>query len=416
MNANDYSPGAYVPGEARNIARLKRVTQWTLAWIERLRHPNGVLPKLWPVWAAILVGMVVRNSAFYLNEITSLFGHNDFRLYYAGAEVGLRYGWSRIYDVTLHQAAVAALQPSGPWYAMLTPAPITWLVAPLTLLGYPTAYWVWVVLSLVALGAAVWYARPRGHSTMIYFLWWAALSPLWFSAYEGQVTILAAAAVLTGWRLLESRRDFLAGAILALALFKPYLILLLPLALLVAGRFRALLSFALVAAAAGLAMLLTLHPEGIRTYLETLMAPQAVGDMAETLRFALGGGPYVLAIQVAAVIAVIAVAVHARRTGTTWPFVVAALFGSFLLASYWHPQDYLLLDVAAAVTLAAGPLEAGVLAAAASAVLWAPATPPLSNRVMIMGWLLIATAFLGFLTVRALRQSEPRRQPATLTA
>ena len=67
--------------------------------------------------------------------------HNDFRLYYAGAQVGLRYGWSHIYDINLHQAAVAALLPAGPWYALLTPAPITWLVAPLTVFGYPAAYW-----------------------------------------------------------------------------------------------------------------------------------------------------------------------------------------------------------------------------------------------------------------------------------
>src|SRR5207302_9749113 len=97
----------------------------------------------------------------YTTYVHTLFGHNDFRLYYAAAEVGLQYGWSQIYDIKLHQAAVAALEPVGPWYALLTPAPITWVVAPLTLLGYPTAYWGWVVLSLALFGAAAWYARPR---------------------------------------------------------------------------------------------------------------------------------------------------------------------------------------------------------------------------------------------------------------
>src|SRR5207302_11181717 len=140
--------------------------------------------------------------------------------------------------------------------ALLTPAPITWVVAPLTALGYPAAYWVSVGLSAVVLAAAVLYARPRQHSLGLYLLCWAALGPLWFSAYEGQVTILAAAGLLAGWRLLETRHELLAGVILAAALFKPHLILLLPLALVVSGRYRALLGFMAVAAVGGAGMLL----------------------------------------------------------------------------------------------------------------------------------------------------------------
>src|ERR1700687_2311593 len=208
----------------------------TSALADRVVRNYQALPHKRSALVIVLAFLIVLNLAIYLTYVVAFFGHNDFRLYYAGAEVGLRFGWDDIYNVKLHQAAVAALQPIGPWYALLTPAPITWVVAPLTLLGYPAAYWVWVAFSLAILGAAVWYARPRQHSAAVYFIWWAALSPLWFSAYEGQVTIVVAAAVLIGWRLLELRRDILGGAILALALFKPHLILLLPVALLVSGR------------------------------------------------------------------------------------------------------------------------------------------------------------------------------------
>jgi hypothetical protein len=347
----------------------------------------------------LLVFSALLNFAIYLTYVLGVFGHNDFRLYYAGAQVGLRYGWANIYNVQLHQAAVAALQPVGPWYALLTPAPVTWVVAPLTLIGYPAAYWVWVTLSLVVLGAAAWYARPRQHSATVYFIWWAALSPLWFSAYEGQVTILVAAAVLAGWRLLETRRELLGGAILAAALFKPHLILLLPVALLVSGRWRALLSFLVVAAVAGIGMLVTLHPEGIQSYIATLMAPQPAGDTAKTLRSALGGSPMVLLIQAAAIIAVIAVAVNARRTRTAWPVVVGAILGSFLLAAYWHPQDYLVLGVAAAIMFAAAPFRVGILVATAIAMVSAPVSP-LNGHQMTAAWLLLAMALLVFLVIR----------------
>jgi Glycosyltransferase family 87 len=382
---------------------------WSTAVAQWLGRKSLPLPHTRPVWVTLLVVSAVLNFAVYLTYTNALFGHNDFRLYYAGAEVGLRYGWSHIYDAQLHQAAVAALRPVGPWYALLTPAPITWLVAPLTVFGYPVAYWVWVSLSLAVFVAAVWYARPRQHSASLYFIWWAALGPLWFSAYEGQVTILAAAGLLAGWRLLETRHELLAGAILAAALFKPHLVLLLPVALLVSGRWRALLGFSAVAAAAGIGMLVTLHPDGILGYVATLLGPQAAGNSAETLRSALHGSPAVLAIQAAAVIAVLAVAAHARRTHTAWPVMVSALLGSFLLATYWHPQDYLVLAAAAAITLAAGPLEAGVLVAAAVAMISTPASP-LTTHETTNAWLILAILFLGFLGFRTL--TRPNLQPA----
>jgi hypothetical protein len=384
------------------------VAEWLIHWFKAFCRTRSV-------WITTLVVLAVLNCAVYLTDVRGLLGHNDFRLYYAGAQVGLRYGWDHIYDVKLHQAAVAALQPVGPWYALLTPPPITWLVAPLTVLGYPAAYWVWVAVSLAILAAAVWYARPRQHSAAIYFVWWAALAPLWFSAYEGQVTIVAAAGLLVGWRLLETRREFLGGLILAAALFKPYLVLLVPLALLVSGHWRALLGFATVAGVAGVGMLLTLHPDGIRGYLATLLAPQAPGDTAETLRSALGGGPTVLIIQAVAVIAVVAVAIHARRTRAIWPVIVAALLGSFLLAPYWHPQDYLVLDVAAAITLASAPLVAGLLVAAAAAIVPTPASP-FSSHVTIVAWLMLAMVFLGFLTLRAWSMPRPGSPSVSLTA
>src|SRR4030081_1343749 len=90
------------------------------AWLDRkpylLPYARRVLLTMLVI---VLVGSAVLNAAIYITYVLGLFGHNDFRLYYAGAQVGLQYGWSHIYDAKLHQAAVAALQPVGPWYALL---------------------------------------------------------------------------------------------------------------------------------------------------------------------------------------------------------------------------------------------------------------------------------------------------------
>jgi hypothetical protein len=107
----------------------------------------------------------------------------------------------------------------------------------------------------------------------------------------------------------------------------------------------------------------------------------------------------VLLIQAAAIIAVIAVAVNARRTRTAWPVVVGAILGSFLLAAYWHPQDYLVLGVAAAIMFAAAPFRVGILVATAIAMVSAPVSP-LNGHQMTAAWLLLAMALLVFLVIR----------------
>ena len=98
-----------------------------------------------------------------------------------------------------------------------------------------------------------------------------------------------------------------------------------------------------------------------------------------------------------------------------WPVVVSALLGSFLFAIYWHPQDYLALDATAAIMLAAGPLEIGVLMAIAVAVV-SGLTNPLSPDQNAVAWLLLAVLLLGFLAVRAVTRAGPRRESATLPA
>jgi hypothetical protein len=379
-------------------------TTWSSVAVERMR-PSRLLSHTKPVWVAILVVSAGLNFLEIFNNIRVSFRVNDFRVYYAAAEVGLRYGWSHIYDASLYYATLAELRPAGPRYPFQTPAPIAWLAAPFTLAGYPGAYWFWAVLTVAALGAALWYARPRQHSAILYLIWLAALGPLGWAAWVGNATILVAAAVLVGWRLLETRRDFLGGAVLAATLFKPHLVLLLPPALLLTGRWRAVTGFAAAAGAAGIGMLVTLQTEGLRNFLTIVFGfhPQVVAE--DTLGFALGGGPAVVLVQAIVVFAVIVVAVHAGKTRTAWPVVASSLLGSFLLTVYWQPQDYLMLDVAAAMILAAGPLEMGVLVAAGAAIVSTPMSP-LTNwypsREMAIAWLIFAFVVLGFLAARTL--------------
>src|SRR5260370_39102179 len=100
---------------------------------EWLIRKSPLLSKTQPVLVALLAFSGALNLAIYYTDVRGLLGHNDFRLYYADAEVGLRYGWSHIYAVSLLQAAVGAWQRTVPWYARLAPAPIARRGSPLTM-------------------------------------------------------------------------------------------------------------------------------------------------------------------------------------------------------------------------------------------------------------------------------------------
>lgn len=377
--------------------------KWSSPLAERLMHPSRLLSHTKPVWVTILLLSAAVNFVEYLNNVRVSFPMNDFRVYYAAAEVGVRYGWSHIYDASLYYATLVELRPAGPLLPFQTPAPIAWLAAPFTLAGYPRAYWFWAAATTTALGAALWYVRPRQHSAILYVIWLAALGPLGYAVWVGNSTILVAAALLVGWRLLETRRDFLGGAVLAATLFKPHLVLLLPVALLVAGRWQALIGFTAAAGATGIAMLVTLQTEGLHKLLTIVFGFHPQVEAEDTLGFALGGGAAVRPVQAIVVLAVIVVAVHAGRTRATWPVVTSAVLGSFLLAGFWHAQDYLMLDAAAVIMLAAGPLEMGVLVAAGAAIVSTPMSP-LTNwypsREMAIAWLIFVFVVLGFLAAR----------------
>jgi hypothetical protein len=85
----------------------------------------------------------------------------DFRLPYAAAEVGLRDGWSHMYDPAVQRAAVLALGHSDLYQPYINLPPWAFLVAPLTLIPYPVAYGIWVALMVACLvSAALLAAHP----------------------------------------------------------------------------------------------------------------------------------------------------------------------------------------------------------------------------------------------------------------
>jgi hypothetical protein len=271
---------------------------------------------------------------------------NDFKLYYGAASVGLRSGWQRIYEAALQRQAVAAAWPGKGWLPFVSPPPLAWLAAPLTLLPAPAAYAVWAFLMAACLVAASQLAAPRDGLARTL---WAGLAlgflPTYVAVASGQVAALIALAVAAAWALLEREREWLAGLALLPIALKPHIAFLVPVALLAAGRWRTFAAWGAGSAFLAALSALSLGVGGLREYVALL---GTVASRPDELRWSfvslLGPGPASWAAEAAAVALALLAAWRGRRGADVLAVALSAgVLGSLLANRYLNPSDLTLL-------------------------------------------------------------------------
>jgi hypothetical protein len=271
----------------------------------------------------------------------------DFHTYLAAALVGLQHGWSLIYDQDLVAAAQRQLVPEQIAQPFLSPPTDAWLTLPLTPLPYWVAYWLWALLNAAAFAAAlVWASRSRGVERWL--LAAAALAPWWVvhAVNLGQVAPLVATGAVLAVGLARERKDVAAGIALSLIYLKPNTALLIPLALLVAGRYRLFASWAAVGVVMAVAALITMGPDGIAAYVAQLRGglPEGAGNLTVEGAFGVtGAAATALRILIAGVTLVTAYRLR-RSPGLV---VAAGSVGSLLVVPYLHGSDLCLFSAAA---------------------------------------------------------------------
>ncbi len=300
-------------------------------------------------WSWIGIGVVsiaVVIDVFHRPEMIGI----DFHTYAAAARVGLQQGWGHIYD----QASVAVVQsrlaPSTWTQPFLSPPTVAWLAAALAPFPYALAYGIWAVVGFAAFAISLaWSAESRG--LMRWIGVGAALAPWWVlhAVNLGQVVPLVAAGVVVAWRLLRDDHDVAAGLALAAIYLKPNTAILVPIVLLIAGRYRAFAAWVAAGALLGVIAALTLGPDGMSAYIAQLRAPLPSGADALTLKGAVGAdGAVILALRVLIVGAVLATAFRLRRSpGLVIPMGIVC---SLLVTPYLHASDLCLLAAAAWMT------------------------------------------------------------------
>jgi Glycosyltransferase family 87 len=295
-----------------------------------------VISALVAVVVALYLDVAIRNDPISV----------DFHTYLAAARVGLQQGWSHIYDQGLVAMYQHQLDPSERMQPFISPPTVAFAVAPLAVLPLGTAYVIWAVVTFGAFAAAL-AVSGIGHGLGRWVAVAAALGPWWVmhAVNVGQVVPLVAAGMVVGWRLLRDRRDVLAGIAMASLLLKPNTAMLVPLALLFATRYRALISWLATAGVVAALSLVVLGPGGVVSYLDQMRGPWPAGADNVTLHGAVDAtGVLAVLLRVLIVVAVMAAAYRLRtRPGLVVPLAIVA---SLLVSPYLHGSDLCVLAAA----------------------------------------------------------------------
>ena len=300
-------------------------------------------------WVLVLVAAVTGWWVFQpvLHDATN----SDLTFVYIGARIGIEQGWSHIYSLDLQHQLFVQLRPGvffGDGARFLSPPPLAWLILPLTALGPIVTYWIWVSVSLVALGAAWWLAAPgAGWTRWLWLLGALAWHPVLYSLALGQPAAVVVLTIAGCWWLAERDRPYLAGIILGLSAIKPQLTLAVPIVLLAAGRWRIAAAWVATVGVLAAASLATIGGQGLDDYSRLLAEAQLVtNNRYFTLAYFFGAGGVAYAAQ-AVVTAAAVVGAYLNRQASLARILCLGLVASALGASYWHLQDFAVLVCAA---------------------------------------------------------------------
>ncbi len=304
-------------------------------------HPSAIPGKLYIAFAwlagvflLIEVGIDLRlaidqSFSSFVFEPTGFQVGRDFLNTWMGGRSAFAGGPAAWFDSTTYDAAVRQItgHPDLPPVFWSYPPHILLFIWPFGLLPYLAAYALWC---FVGLGFYLWAAIAAGIDRK-YTLFLAVAPAVAATVYFGQNGFFTAALLIGGLANLD-RRPIVSGMLLAVLTFKPQFTLLLPVLLVLTGRWRVIATAIAVAAALVLVTSICFGADIWLQYLQKVVPQQhwvviAAGDNAE-------GWPIASSAFV-----------NARLIGLrdNWAWALQALSSCCALAAvvwtYWRRRD-----------------------------------------------------------------------------
>lgn len=214
----------------------------------RLRSGDWVTPRrirIYPLLYLVILLAVTLGAIFFRQGVLDPSGKflgTDFISFWSASHLLWEGRPEAAYDLAALKTVPESFFPvEGPVYAWMYPPMAFLVIAPLAALPYLPSLSVWLGLTFIGYLTAIWRYLPDRRA----LLGILAFPPVFINLGHGQNAFLSTA--LLGWGLLLlPTRPWLAGALLGLLIYKPHLGLLLPVALLASGNWRALLAAGLV--------------------------------------------------------------------------------------------------------------------------------------------------------------------------
>ena len=202
-------------------------------------------------------------------------GYSDFAIYYCAASIVRQGLGHQLYDESVQFMVQEEFAPEVPIRRGALPythPPIEALFfAPFSYLSYVQAFVLWDVLNIAMLVALPFLLRPylpqlQSYSPLLWLLASLAFFPIFFALVQGQDAILLFFLYAMAFISIRKQRPVLAGALLALGLFKFHLVLPFVLLLLVQRRKRILYGFIPVAMALAVISAFIVGVKGLMSY------------------------------------------------------------------------------------------------------------------------------------------------------
>jgi hypothetical protein len=290
----------------------------------------------------------------------------DLPQFYLAAKL-MRSGQStKIYDQSAYQPLITELKQADDLAAKGSvyfnrPAFELLLFLPLSFLPYNLAAAINLAINGALLGILIW-KLPQWFSTSIHCrVWLLVFMPFLYSIALGQDTLLLALILATSLHLIFEKRDESAGAILALAVFKPHLIFMLPIAFAAAKRWKLLRSFLIAGSALALLSLALVGPQGMRDWIAILRSPYTDYAPATMGNFRAIGIHFGVPIAITVALTVSASFAIILKRGSFQDQLAAAIIIALLLSPHTYAQDYSVFAVAALISFPSAALYAALL-------------------------------------------------------
>ena len=242
-------------------------------------------------WVAYLLFMILLAAVFPGMPVKL-----DFHCFYAGGLLA-RTQPSHLYDVTKQRSVQAdAVGQQNGWNIFIQPPYEALFLEPFSLLPYRSAYLTYLALNIVLIVPCFLLARDAFSNVidpwqlrpgLIFFFF----LPLWLALFEGQASVRLLLLCCAAWYELKRSKDFAAGLLLALALFKMQVIIPLMFFLVVWRGFRILGGFLTGSLAVGAVSLWLVGIGGMRDFAKLLHMSSMVSDQTPSAAAATGQLP-----------------------------------------------------------------------------------------------------------------------------